>query len=199
MPNKKIKMRLENDLVKSIKKGNEKSFELIFRTYFLKLCTYALSYTKQLETAEDLVKDVFVNLWNNRKQLEIHSSLSGYLYHAVRNSCINHLKRDKNKKNLSIEELRYLELKIKEPLSNDYLIENIFTSELEDKINLQIKKLPKTCRQIFELSRFEGLSHKKIAEKLNISENTVKVQIYRALKRMRDVLYFIFILLDILF
>jgi len=179
---------LEKELIKSIQKGNQKSFELIFNTYYSKLCTYAFRYTKQLETAEDLVKDVFVILWNNRKKLAIKSSLSSYLFRSVHNSCINFLKRNKNRNNYSIEEALRLNLKIKEPLSNEYIIGNILANELEEQIFSEIEKLPDSCKEIFKLSRFEGQSHKTIAKKLNISENTVKVQIYRALHKLKDTL-----------
>lgn len=178
---------LEKELLKSLKKGNEKSFELVFKTYYSKLCTFAFDYTKQLETAEDLVKDFFVLFWNNREKLEITTSLSGYMFRSVRNSCINYLEREKKKNtSLSYDDLSNINLKIQQPISQDYPIENIFAKELETYIHFHIDKLPDNCREIFNLSRFEGLSHKKIAEQLNISENTVKVQIYRALKKLRS-------------
>lgn len=179
---------LEKELIKSVKNGNQKSFELVFRTYFSRLCNFAFGYTKQLETAEDLVKDVFVTFWKNRKKLDIKTSLSGYLFRSVRNACINYLERDKNHNNLSIEELKLLNLKISEPLSDDYPVGKILANELENQIYSEIEKLPDSCKKIFILSRFDGLSHKKIAEQLNISENTVKVQIYRAIKNIKAAL-----------
>ncbi len=179
---------LERQLINSIKEGNQKSFELVFKTYYARLCTFAFGYTKQMETAEDLVKDVFVNIWNNHKKLEIKTSISAYLFRSVKNACINYLERDKNRKFLSIDELKQQEIKIAEPLSTDYPISKILASELEDRIHTEIEKLPESCREVFKLSRFEGLSHKKIAEKLQISENTVKVQIYRALSKIKDAL-----------
>ena len=180
---------LEKELIASIKNGNEKSFELVFKTYYSRLCNFAFSYTHQLETAEDLVKDVFIILWNNREKLHIKTSLPGYLFRSVHNSCINFLRRDKNRNNnLSIEEINYLDLKMEEPLSKDYPIGNILAKELEKQIFSEIEKLPDSCKKIFKLSRFEGLPHKKIAKKLNISEKTVKVQIYRALKKLNKVI-----------
>ena len=179
---------LERELIHSINKGNPKSFELVFKTYYSRLCVFAYGYTKQLETAEDLVKDVFVSIWNDHENLKIQTSLSGYLFRSVRNSCINFLKRDKNRNNLSIEELMWLDIKMKEPLSDDTTIGKILANELENQIFSEIEKLPDSCKRIFKLSRFEGLPHKKIAEKLNISENTVKVQVFRALKNLKKAL-----------
>ncbi len=177
---------LERELIHSIKKGNPTSFELVFKTYYPKLCTYAFGHTRQLESAEDIVKDFFVKLWSDREQLNITSSLSGYLFHSVRNACVNYLQRDiRRNKTLSLDEINRLGIKINEPLSEDYSIEKIYAEELETRIRIEIEKLPEGCKEIFRLSRFENLSHKEIAAKLNIAENTVKVQIYKALKRIK--------------
>jgi RNA polymerase sigma-70 factor (ECF subfamily) len=187
---------LEKELIDSIKKGNPKSFELVFKTYYKKLCTFAFDYTRQLETAEDIVKDFFVAFWDNRNSLEIKTSLSGYLFRSVRNACINYLLRNKERKNtISMEEVNWIEIKINEPVSNDYPIGNLLAKELEGQIYNIIEKLPEACREIFKLSRFDDLSHKKIAERLHISENTVKVQIYRALKHLKEAISVIAILL----
>ncbi|MEZ5104086.1 MAG: RNA polymerase sigma-70 factor [Draconibacterium sp.] len=179
----------ENDLIKTLKKGNSSSFELVFKTYYKKLCLFAFDYLNQLETAEDIVKDVFVTLWDNREKIEITTSLSGYLFTSVRNACINYLKRDKRRnKTVSFEELMRLNIKMNEPYSDTYIPGNIFAKELENKLLEKIEELPSSCKEIFKLSRFEGLSHKEIAEKLNISENTVKIQIYKALKKLKSII-----------
>lgn len=184
---------LEKELIASLKKGNQKSFEVVFKAYFPRLCTYAFDYTKQLETAEDIVKDFFLNLWVTRENLEINSSLSGYLFRSVHNACINYLERVKSKNILfPVDNLTFIELKCRQPLTADYPIGRLFAEELEGLINKEIEKLPEQCREIFKLSRYEGLSHKKIAENLNISENTVKVQVYNALKKIREALPWIF-------
>lgn len=179
---------LEKELFNSIKEGNEKAFELFFKSWYKRLCVFAYGYTRQMETAEDIVKDLFVHFWNNRKKLEIKTSISGYLFRSVRNSCINYIERDKqHKKTISLEEANWLQLKMKEPFSEDFPPGNLMLRELEEEIYKEIEKLPEACREIFKLSRFDGLSHKKIAKQLNISENTVKVQIYRALKDLKNV------------
>ena len=187
---------LEKELIASLKQGDQKSFELVFKTFYPRLCTYAFDYTRQLETAEDLVKDFFLNFWINRESLEISSSLSGYLFRSVHNSCINYLKRVKSKnKLLPVDDLSLIELKCRQPLTADYPAGHLLACELEGIIYQEIEKLPEQCREIFKLSRFEGLPHKKIASQLNISENTVKVQIYNALKKIREVLPWLFYVL----
>jgi RNA polymerase sigma-70 factor (ECF subfamily) len=187
---------LEKALMDSIKKGNHKSFELVFKTYYPKLCVYAFEYTRQMETAEDLVKDFFVDFWESREKISVNSSLSGYLFRSVHNACINYLKRNKEKNKTSlIDDFSSIEIKLKNPYSDEYPLGNIYAKELEEQLKIQIGKLPEQCREIFLLSRIEGLPHKKIAEKLNISENTVKVQIFRALCKLKETLLPVFVFL----
>lgn len=181
---------IEKELIESVKKGNSKSFELIFKTYYKRMCNLAFCYTHQLETAEDIVKDFFLTFWANKENLEIKTSLSGYLFCSVRNACLNYLKRNTERKNtVSIEELTRIKINCCETYSNDNLLNDIFEKELEKQILNAVEKLPAGCREIFKLSRVEGLSHKNISEKLNISENTVKVQIYNALKILKKTIY----------
>jgi len=180
-------MNLENELLKSVFKGNKKGFEILFRTYYKRLCAYACSFVSQNDLAEDLVTDVFLKLWEKRDQLVITESVSSYLFRSVKNSCINYLNREKSHKQMVSEnELSLFNLKIQYPVSDRYPLTDLIGRELEDKIKEEIEKLPEQCREIFYLSRFEDLSHKQIAEKLGISENTVKVQIYRALIKLRS-------------
>ena len=187
---------LEKALIDSIKKGNHKSFELVFKTYYGKLCVYAFDYTKQMETAEDLVKDFFVDFWSNRERISVNSSLSGYLFRSVHNACINYLQRAKKKnKTLLVDDFTAIEIKLKNPYSEEYPLGNIFAKELEEQLNGVVEKLPAQCKEIFVLSRVEGLPHKKIAEKLSISENTVKVQIFRALCKLKAAILPAFIFL----
>lgn len=179
-------MNLEQELLRSVVKGNKKGFEILFRTYYKRLCAYAVSFVSQNDLAEDIVTDVFLKLWEKRETQSIPESVSSYLFQSVKNSCINYLNREKNRKNtISENEINLLNLKIKYPVSDKYPLTDLIGQELEEKIRTEIEKLPEQCREIFYLSRFEELSHKEIAEKLGISENTVKVQIYRALIKLR--------------
>lgn len=125
---------LEKELIESIKNGNSKSFELVFKTWYKRLCTFTFGYTRQLETSEDIVKDFFVDFWNNREKLEIKTSLYGYLFRSVRNASINYLERDKiRNKTLSIEEIKHIDLKLKEPFSHDYPEEKLHGNYLNGR------------------------------------------------------------------
>jgi len=173
-------------LVNSIKKGDFKSFEIIFKSYYSVLCKYSFGIIDDINMAEDLVSDVMASIWETAEKIDIHTSLKSYLYKSVHNSSINYLKRQKHK---------FLELD-KESLEriNELLTweespsEKILNLELDEIIHKAMDLLPPECKKIFLLSRQEGLSHKEIAEKLNLSPNTVKVQIFRALSKIREIL-----------
>lgn len=180
---------IEKTLTESVRNGDVRSFELMFKTYYPRLCTYAFQYTRDWEAARDIVKDFFVSFWEHRETIRINTSLSGYLFRSVKNRCINFLEREKPEKTISLEEIRWQELKTGEPWSGEYPHGDLLARELEDRIFREIEKLPDGCREVFTLSRVDGLSHKRIAEQLNVSENTVKSQIYKALKSIRDALF----------
>jgi RNA polymerase sigma-70 factor (ECF subfamily) len=179
-------MNLEQEIFKSIKKGNKTAFEMLFQTHYQRMCAYAVSFVSQDDLAEDIVAEIFIRLWEKRESVDITVSVSSYLFQSVKNSCINYLNREKSRKNtISENEINLLNLKITYPISDKYPLSDLIGRELEEKIKTEVEKLPERCREIFCLSRFENLSHKEVAEKLQISENTVKVQIYRALTKLR--------------
>jgi len=179
-------MSLEQELLKSAFTGNKKAFEILFRKYYGRLCAYAVSFVSQNETAEDLVTEVFLNLWEKKETVQINDSVSAYLFRSVRNSCLNYLTREKSRRLMVSEhELTLHQIKMEYALSENPP-DRLMDEELQKKISEEIEKLPEQCREIFQLSRMEELSHKEIAKKLGISENTVKVQIYRALIKLRN-------------
>ncbi len=136
--------------------------------------------------AEDLVSDVLAKIWENPEKTDIHTSLKSYLYKSVHNSSVNYLQRQKHKfRELDKETLE----KINEMLTwEESPSEKILNMELDEIIQGALDSLPPECRKIFIMSRQDGLSHKEIAEKLDLSANTVKVQIFRALSKIREIL-----------
>jgi RNA polymerase sigma-70 factor (ECF subfamily) len=178
---------LEKELCAKIKLGDEKAFEYVFKSYYALLCTYAFDLVKDDEVAEDVVQEILIKVWENRYKIDIRTSLKAYLYRSVYNHCINLLKHLRVVKNL---EDRYTE----EVLSNveftllteeEYTLDDYFYEGLESDIEEAIQSLPEQCRIIFQMSRFEELSYEEIARKLDISVNTVKTQIKRALEKLR--------------
>jgi RNA polymerase sigma-70 factor, ECF subfamily len=178
----------ERLIIESIKKGDRKSFEYLFKNYYSNLCKYAGKIVHNDVTSEDIVMDVFARLWEAGTNLIITTSISGYLYKSVHNQCINYLSR---------QHIRFSEL---DAVTNEKLnglippdlicnqLDNLNVDELNIRIEQGIMQLPEECRKIFILSRGEDLSNKEIASRMGISENTVKVQIYRALIKLRSFL-----------
>jgi len=175
-------------LIESIKQGDQRAFRFLFDNHYASLSRYAMNMVHCGETAEDIVMDVFTKLWETAAGLDITSSLQGYLYRSVHNACLNYLTRThKRFTELSAETIEKLD-KAVHTLGMHSIPESFSMSELSEAMEKCIDKLPDECKKIFMMSRVEDLSHKVIAANLGISENTVKVQIYRALKKLKVML-----------
>jgi RNA polymerase sigma-70 factor (ECF subfamily) len=178
----------EKYLLESIRNGDKRAFEFLFRNYYCDLCTYAKNILLNESVAEDLVMDVFVRLWETENRLSIKTSISGYLFTTVHNHCLNYLTR-KHKRftELNPETVEKINTLGAQPEVTGPF-DTLSVSELASMINRGIDSLPEECRKAFLMSRTEGMSNREIATSLGISENTVKVQIYRALKKLRVIL-----------
>lgn len=158
---------------------DKKTFEIIFKSYFPILCTYAQKYVHDLDTAKEVVHNVFIHLWKIRDTVNTEKPLKSYLYTSVRNRCLNYIRDDK-KFNHEIQPDNPGVEPLTEPA--DYLAE----TELAEKINQAIDSLPKRCREIFIMNRFDEIKYHEIATKLNISIKTVETQMSKALKLLRN-------------
>jgi RNA polymerase sigma-70 factor (ECF subfamily) len=172
-------------LLGSIKKGDYRAYEVLFTCYYSDLCKYAFSFVNSSETAEDIVSEFFMKLWEQPGSIIITTTLKGYLFRSIHNSCLNYLTRShRNFQELDHETIEKLNPMMPH-ITNDDQLGMILVAELEEKIDKAINLLPEECGRVFLMSRKEGFSHREIANKLKISENTVKVQIYRALSKIR--------------
>ena len=165
----------EDRLLKAIKL-DKTSFDQIYKQYWSKLYIYAFNVLKEKEICEDILQEIFIDLWAKRDNVQI-TDLNSYLYQSVKYQIFNHFRKSKYKK----------QLLIKFNLMNT---QNGIDELYEEKeLNVQLKdiisKLPKQRRIIFKMSRYDGLSNKEISENLNISLQTVKNQISKSLKFIR--------------
>ena len=147
---------------------------LIFRHYYRPLCIYALHYLKDLDDAEDTVQDCFVRLLEMEDEPE---NCRAWLYTAVRNHCIDQLRKSKG------AETDILPEDLEGTISDDEAQER---SVHEAELWAAIDALPARCREIFLLSKRDGLSYSDISQRLGLSEKTVEHQISKALKRLRN-------------
>lgn len=168
----------DTELLKIFYEDGSKGLELIFKEYYEVMCLTALRITKERSLAEDIVQEVFYELFRKRDTVQIQS-LVGYLKRSVYNRSLNKIKSNKDifdSDDLNIE------------LSDNSVSsqENLEFKELEDYLNEVIDRLPEKCRLVFILNRFEELSYKEVAAKMEISVKTVENQMSKALRILRE-------------
>lgn len=177
----------EKNVFESFTKGDNKAFEYIFKTYFGFLLNYSKHILKDADAAEEIVESTFLNFWENRTTIKLDTSLKSYLFKSVYNNCLNHLKH------LQVKDRYVLYFKhhvatdeTGNIISADYPVSQLIEKELAELIDQGIQHLPTQCREIFIMSRYQNLKNEEIAQKLNISINTVRTQISRALAKLRE-------------
>ena len=174
-----IDLHTDLELLSRVREGDESAFEAIYKRYYSLLYIHACKLLKEPEEAEDSIQEVFSGLWLKASQLEITVSLSAYLYAATRNRILNRIEHRKVRDAYLLSVQRFMREGTFIP------DERMRERELATLIEKEIAALPEKMREVFELSRREELSHKEIAEKLNISDKTVKKQVSNALKILR--------------
>jgi RNA polymerase sigma-70 factor (ECF subfamily) len=157
----------------------EPEFEEMFKTHFRALHSYAFTIIREESHAEEIVQQVFYKVWERKKDLNINQSLKSYLYQSVYNESLNYLKHLKVKK---AHQSYILSTSGEEESSSS---KKLMVKELEAKIVEALKLLPEQCRTIFQLSRFENLKYREIADQLGLSVKTVENQMGKALRIMR--------------
>ena len=164
----------------------DSEYEPIFKQYFNALKRYAQLFVP-VQTAEDIVQDILVHLWENRENLIIHTSLEAYLFRSVYHRCISSIKlqnlRSRHLTQIEID-LRHDEMRFFDSDENE-AIRKLFMNDLNAELNQAINSLPSKCREVFEMSFLQDYRNKEISEKLNISVNTVESHITNALKALR--------------
>jgi RNA polymerase sigma-70 factor, ECF subfamily len=154
-------------------------FETLFRQYFTGLCYFARKYTGDLDAAKEIVHSVFIRIWENRRDFDWEKPAKSYLFTSVYNRSLN-LIRD-NQKFINHEDAA-----VRNMITDDAAFsDDLETAELESLIKAALQRLPQKCREVFELSRFEGRKYAEIAEQLNISVKTVEAHMSKALHNLK--------------
>ena len=167
----------DQELWEKASHGDAVAFSAIFKKYYTHLYQFAGRFVGDAQTAEHIIQDLFVTLWVQRDSIQVASNLKSYLYFSVKNRSINYMKQnvfsnpgelnpDHREESILTHEERYLE------------------NEMHIAVHDAINKLPEKCRQIYLMKRYDNLKYQEIAEILNISVNTVKTQMKRALKSL---------------
>lgn len=172
---------------------SDEGFETLFKSHYKALHAYANVMLKDSDVAEEIIQSMFLKLWEKRDLIQVQTSVKAYLYKCVYNDSLNYIRNQKTK--TKYEDFTVLTMnQHHEPASFQAEL-----SELQRNLGLALNDLPEQCRTIFQLSRFEELKYKEIAEELGLSVKTVENQIGKALKILRlklaDFLVLIFALM----
>lgn len=173
------------DLISQFSIDNKKGFKSIFNEYYQPLFHLSQRYLDDKDEAKEVVQDVFLKLWEIRHDLNPDSNLRNFLFTLVKNNCLNRIKR----RQILLkhhDKIRWIEMHYQyeslSRLGDDYLE----FEELKEKIETAIRHLPEHCRAVFEMSRFEELKNREIAEKLGVTQKTVEAHLTKALKILRS-------------
>jgi len=165
-------------LMEQLKNGAEAAFDQLFRAYYARLCRYACMLGCTAEDAEEIVQDLFARFWTQRNQTDITISIKSYLFTATRNAVFNLFEHRKVQQKYA-GEVQYSQSELHD-------VNPLLVAELQERIQFAINSLSEGRRQVFQLSRNQGLSYQEIADKLNISVKTVENQMGHALKHLRE-------------
>jgi RNA polymerase sigma-19 factor, ECF subfamily len=162
-----------------LSKKDVAAFEQVFKKHFKNLHAYAFAILKDEVEAEEIVQQVFFKLWDRSGHLSLSGPVAAYLYRAVHNESLNFLKHQKVKANHQLHVAYSMKNK------SEQVQEKLITRELEKKFREAMNELPEQCRTVFQLSRFEDMKYREIADKLDISIKTVEKHMGKAFQLLR--------------
>ena len=172
------------DILSRLRSDDPLVLKELFQQHYTSICSTIHRFIKGKNLVEELAQNVFIRFWEKRHTIQINSSVPAYLRRMAINEAIGYLRKDQKVRavgDFQEEENRNLQA------TEDYTSEDaLMYGELKDKITAAIDELPPKCRAIFQLSRFEELTYKEIAERLDISVKTVENQMGKALKVLRQ-------------
>ncbi|MCJ8208862.1 sigma-70 family RNA polymerase sigma factor [Mucilaginibacter sp. RS28] len=166
----------DEDLVSLLRSSNEAAMAEIYNRYWRKLLALAYNHTKDKSSAQEIVQEIMIKLWDRREQYHIES-LERYLAIAVRYSVYNFVCREKRRAQIALENVPTIEIHHDD--------EVIYAQFLQQHINGIVEGLPEKCQLVFKYSRVEGKSIRQISTELEISEKTVEAHLTKALKSLR--------------
>lgn len=162
--------------------SNEQAFSGLFRLLYDRLLRFCMQYVYSKEAAEEIVSDVFVKIWNRRKDLLNITNLEVYLFVAVKNHSLNYLQQYSS---LRVAPLDSGLSQISGPMDPEKEME---WKEMRVQLDHEVNRLPDQCRKVFKLIKEEGFKYKDVAVILNISSRTVETQLFRAVRRLNEAL-----------
>lgn len=167
-------------LLRELSKDQEPPLEELFNYYYPRLYAFSRSFLKLEHGIDDILQEVFIRIWQNRKKIKDPTSFNSYIFTITRNLLLNELRSRLNHKNL-VEEIRKLSI------AQEYTSSEEFDyKDFKIRVDQIISELPERQKEVFILSRTEGLSHKEIASKLKITPKTVEYHISLAIRSIKE-------------
>lgn len=169
-------------------KEDHTEFSRIYTLYFPKMVRFAWEYVVSEEEAQNIIQDLFLYLWEHQDTLNAVSNLHAFLFTLTKNRCIDFYRQytRMSQKKKSLDALQEYELCLKMEALKQF-DENMFSlQDIEEILNNAVNHLPDKCREIFILSRMEGLKHEEIARQLDISVHTVQNHISSAIRKLKN-------------
>ncbi len=163
-----------------LKKGSRDALKYFFESYYDDLCNFVNQFLSDESQSEEIIQDIFVYIWENRKKITIVSSVRSYLYAAARNKVLNFIRSKKNHAKMLDQ------LTKNEQYSNAQPDQIVYENQLNEFVHKAADDLPAQCKKVYTLSRDKGYSNKEISKEMNIAVKTVENQITIALKKLRD-------------
>lgn len=175
----------DTTLFQQIRQGDQKAFEFLYRFFCPKLRYFARQYLADDAIAENIVHDAFTELWANRLRLSTDLNLQAWLFTVVKNKSLKQLDKDRSRERYTdYQKARQLDLNYQ--MLDRFDTSELVFEELQVKIDLALKKLSPSVRQVFEKSRFENKKNREIADELGLSLKTVEAHVSKALKLLRE-------------
>jgi len=168
-------------LIHKMAEDDQAAFEMIFHRYWEKLFSYLYNRLHNKIASEEIVQEVLISIWEKRKTLSIHTSLSSYLYKAAKYRMLNYIRSEKVRKTYFSDFLETQISLVSDPLGPQ--LQNV--SDLKDLIEKRLQELPPKCREVYRMSREEHIPNQEIADQLRISKKTVENYLTIALKHLR--------------
>lgn len=175
-------LHTDRHLFTAISSGDEQAFREIFHAYNKSLFPFVLSLIKIESDAREVMQNVFLKLWLNKEKLPEIENPGGWLHTLAANACYDHLRRQ------ATYELHLSKAQSMQSLHDDHTLLHLEARDVKNAIQEAIHQLPLKRREIFQLSKIEGLTRREIAERLKISENTVRNQLVDAVDFVQDYL-----------
>lgn len=190
---------IESETFESFKKGEEAAFTYFYDKYFRRITSFSVQFIYDKDEAENLAQEAFINLWQNRENIDSINGIQSFLYTYAKSKCLNLIRHNKVKDKFKNDLLNHKERELDIEILNSIQFDTLELTELERIINESINDLPPKTREVFIKKRFENKKNAEIAEEMQVTLKAVEAHMTKALKilktKLSDYMFLIFILI----